>query len=81
MLTTKERTKRSVSETKVDQEDVLKFASQNQQLEGFPGKITEACRQHRTDWDELEAVAKRFGAQMPKRPSKPSNLESLKTPR
>ena len=62
-------------------EEDLKFISQNQQLEGFPGEITDAVRQHRTDWAELEAVARRFGAQMPKRPADAATLEDLQTPR
>ncbi len=62
-------------------EQVLKFISENQRLEGFSGEISEAVRQHRTDWAELEAVARRFGAQMPKRPADAATLEDLKTPR
>lgn len=43
----------------------LRFISQNQQLEGFSGEITEAMRQHEPDMEELKAVAQRFGAQIP----------------
>jgi hypothetical protein len=81
MLTAKESDKRPSSESTVSREDVLKFASQNQQLEGFPGEISEAARQHRPNWEELEAVARRFGSQMPQRPAETLASESIKTPR
>ena len=81
MLKTNERVEQPVSEPIVTQEEILKFASENQRLEGFPGEISEAARQHRPDWAEIEAVARRFGAQLPKRPTDAPPLESLKTPR
>lgn len=79
MSTVKAGAERPLSEPALIREEVLKFASQNQQLEGFPGEITEAARQHRPNWDELEAVARRFGAQLPKRPLDDLTQESLKT--
>jgi hypothetical protein len=81
MLTVKEEAGPTLSKPSLVPEEVLRFASQNQQLEGFPGEITEAVRQHRTDWAQLDAVARRFGAQMPKRPTDAATLEDLKTPR
>ena len=81
MLTVKESEARAPVPQPVLSEEDLKFASQNQQLEGFPGEITEAARQHRPNWDELEAVARRFDAQLPKRPVDDLTQESLKTPR
>ena len=82
MLTVKEKDVRCQPQSPAVPEEVLKFISQNQQLEGFSGEITEDLRQHRTNWDELEAVARRFGAQLPKRPAvDTSPLEALKAPR
>lgn len=81
MLRAKEREAQSTPVQPVLAEEDLKFASQNQQLEGFPGEISEAARQHRPNWEELEAVARRFGSQMPKRPEDPPTLKSLKAPR
>ncbi len=43
----------------------LEFASANQQLEGFPGKITPEIAAHRPNMDEIAASARRFGAQIP----------------
>jgi hypothetical protein len=81
MLRVKERDAQSPAPQPVVSEEDLKFASQNQRLEGFPGEISEAARRHRPNWEELEAVARRFGAQMPKRPTDEPTPDSLKTPR
>ena len=43
----------------------LEFASANQQLEGFPGKISEAVVAHEPDLEAIARDAKRFGAQLP----------------
>ena len=53
----------------VSREADLRFISENERLEGFSGEITEAVRQHRPDLKEIEAVARRFGAQIPKFPA------------
>ena len=45
---------------------VLEFASENQQLEGFPGKITEANIAHVPDMKQIAESARRFDAQIPK---------------
>ena len=50
---------------KVSVEADLRFISQNEQLEGFSGEITESVRQYKPDMEELKAVSKRFGAQIP----------------
>ena len=41
------------------------FASANQQMEGFSGKITEAVAAHESNMQEITEAAKRFGAQLP----------------
>lgn len=66
MLTTKESGAKTAQSPAQKLEAELRFVSQNQQLEGFSGDISEAVRQHRPDLDELVAVAKKFGAQVPK---------------
>jgi len=43
----------------------LAFVSANQQLAGFPGKITEEIAAHRPNMEEIIESAKRFGAQIP----------------
>ncbi len=43
----------------------LEFLSANQQLEGFPGKITPEIAAHRPNMDKIAASARRFGAQVP----------------
>lgn len=43
----------------------LAFLSENQQLEGFPGKITEELAAHRPNMEQIVESAKRFGAQVP----------------
>ena len=63
MLSTKDS--RAGVPIKVSLEADLRFISQNEQLEGFSGEITEAVRQHMPDLEELKAVSKRFGAQIP----------------
>ena len=40
-------------------------AGPNQQLEGFPGKISEAVVAHEPDLEAIALDAKRFGAQLP----------------
>ena len=66
MLSTKESGAKVRSTTGSSQEAVLKFASENQRLEGFPGEISEAARQYRPDMEHLKAVSKKFCAQIPK---------------
>ena len=63
MLSTKDS--RAGVPIKVSREADLRFISQNEQLEGFSGEITEAVRQYKPDLEELKAVSKRFGAQIP----------------
>ena len=63
MLSTKDS--RANVPIEVSREADLRFISQNQQLEGFSGEITEAMRQHKPNMEEIKAVAKRFGAQIP----------------
>jgi hypothetical protein len=65
MLTSKESGAKAQGTTGPAWDDVLKFASENQRLEGFPGEISEAAKQHRPNMDELVAVSKQFGAQVP----------------
>jgi hypothetical protein len=43
----------------------LEFLSANQQLEGFPGKITETVSVHQPDMRQIAESARRFGAQVP----------------
>ena len=43
----------------------LEFLSANQQLEGFPGKITEEVAAHQPDLETIAESARRFGAQIP----------------
>ena len=70
MLTTKESRLKQRDNTSASPEAVLKFASENQRLEGFPGEISEAARQYRPNLEELQAVSKKFGAQIPRDPAK-----------
>ena len=70
MLTTKESVVKKVDNTSASPEAVLKFASENQRLEGFPGEISEAARQYRPNLEELQAVSQKFGAQVPRDPAK-----------
>lgn len=65
MLSTKESSAKTETQPALSWDDVMKFASENQRLEGFPGEISEAARQHRPSLEELQAVARRFGAQIP----------------
>jgi hypothetical protein len=65
MLSTKENSAEVPTQPATSWDEVLKFASENQRLEGFPGEITDAVRQHRPNLEELQAVARRFGAQVP----------------
>jgi polysaccharide deacetylase 2 family uncharacterized protein YibQ len=43
----------------------LQFASANQQMEGFPGRITEAVAAHQPNLRQITEDAKRFGAHIP----------------
>jgi hypothetical protein len=43
----------------------LEFLAENQQLEGFPGKITEAVATHEPDMQEIAESTQRFGGQIP----------------
>ena len=81
MLTVKVKDPPGQPQSPAVSERVLKLISENQRLEGFSGELSETVRQHRPDWAEIEAVARRFGAQLPKRPADAPTLESLKTPR
>ena len=63
MLSTKDS--RANVPIEVSLEADLRFISQNQQLEGFSGEITEAVRQYQPNLEELKAVSQRFGAQIP----------------
>jgi len=65
MLTTKESGAKVSKDPTAALEADLRFISENQRLEGFSGDITEAVRQHRPDLEELRAVSKKFGAQVP----------------
>jgi hypothetical protein len=65
MLSTKESSAKVETPLAMSWDELMKFASENQRLEGFPGEISEAARQHRPSLEELQAVARRFGAQIP----------------
>lgn len=65
MLTTKESGVKNTQSPAEKLEAELRFISQNQQLEGFSGEISEAARQYRPNLEELQAVSKKFGAQIP----------------
>ena len=67
MLSTKESSAKVQLEPAAAHDADLKFISENQRLEGFPGEISEAVRQHRPNLEEIQAVARRFGAQVPQR--------------
>ena len=66
MLSTKDTRADARTGVTVSLEEELRFVSENQRMEGFSGEITEAVRQHRPDLKEIEAVARRLGAQLPK---------------
>ena len=70
MLTTKESGVKNAQSPAEKLEAELRFISQNQQLEGFSGEISEAARQYRPNLEELQAVSKKFGAQIPRDPAK-----------
>ncbi len=61
MLTTKNNT--STQPSTVSREQILKFISENQQLEGFSGEITQAVREHVPDLQDLKMAAERFASQ------------------
>lgn len=70
MLTTKTAPKRASTATLRRSEPTpsaqdLAFLSENQQIEGFPGNVTERVANHRPSLEEIVASAKRFGAQIP----------------
>ncbi len=65
MLTTKDNQAAKSKVLSVPTEADLKFLSENQRLEGFSGDIAPDLRQHVPDMNELEAVARKFGAQVP----------------
>ena len=69
MLSTKDTRANGRTAVTVSREADLRFISENERLEGFSGEITEAVRQHRPDLKEIEAVARRLGAQIPKFPA------------
>jgi hypothetical protein len=69
LTTTKHAAKRELTATppprvRVSRQD-LEFVSANQQLEGFPGQITEAVAGHEPDMREIVESARRMGAQVP----------------
>lgn len=66
MLITKGSAAKVEAGTDASWDDVLKFASKDQRLEGFPGEISETARQYRPDMERLRAVSKKFGTQIPK---------------
>ena len=43
----------------------LAFVSENQQLEGFPGRVSESVASHKPDFKLIAQAARKFGAQMP----------------
>lgn len=69
MLTTKNAPNRDATASLAPRErasaDDLAFVSANQQMEGFPGQITEAIAAHQPDMEEIVRSAKRLGAQVP----------------
>ena len=69
MLSTKDTRANAPTKGAVPTEAELRFISQNERLEGFSGEINEELRQHRPDLKEIEAVARRLGAQIPKFPA------------
>ena len=66
MLTTKESGAKDLKSPTPSLEADLRFISENQRLEGFSGEISDAVRQHCPDMEQLKAVSKKFGAQIPK---------------
>lgn len=67
LTTTKSPTKRAAEASVPAQASTadLQFLSANQQLEGFPGKITEAVTAHQPDLKQIAESARSFGAQIP----------------
>lgn len=65
MLTTKESGAKVSKSPTPSLEADLRFVSDNQRLEGFSGEISDAVRQHQPNLEELKAVSKKFGAQIP----------------
>ena len=43
----------------------LAFVSENQQLEGFPGRVSESVAAHQPDIELIARAARKFGAQVP----------------
>lgn len=66
MLTTKESAAKVSKSPTPSLEADLRFISENQRLEGFSGEISDAARQYRPNLEELQAVSKKFGAQIPR---------------
>jgi len=69
LTTTKHASKRELTATppprvRVSRQD-LEFVAANQQLEGFPGQVTETVAVHEPALREIVESANRFGAQMP----------------
>src|ERR1035441_2154303 len=60
----------------------LEFAAANQQMEGFPGHISEAVAGHEPNMEEIAEDAKRFGAQVPTEENlrQPPVFQNWKTP-
>ena len=73
MLTTKESGAKLPQGQKTSLDADLKFISENQRIEGFSGDISEAVKQHSPDMNELVAVSKKFGAQIPQTPPPSKN--------
>lgn len=67
LTTTKTPTKRAAEASVPAQASTtdLQFLSANQQLEGFPGKITETVAAHQPDMKQIAESARSFGAQVP----------------
>jgi hypothetical protein len=69
LTTTKHAAKRELTATppprvRVSRQD-LEFVSANQQLEGFPGQVTETVAVHEPALRDIAESARRFGAQVP----------------
>jgi len=62
MLTTKNNP--PVEGSKISREEILKFISENQRLEGFSGEITDAVRNHVPDLAEIQQAVKDFQAKL-----------------
>lgn len=68
MLTTTKSPTKAVAEASQPQASStsdLQFLSANQQLEGFPGKVTEDVLAHQPDMKQIAESARSFKAQVP----------------